>query len=99
VGGQPYEYTTAVYWPDTGDPRAGSRYAGHHAHILAEQGTLARVSVYPPGRSHQPHTTPTTMWIDLASPEHCDAGDASLTTIGTGNQPKQGALFLTTGHL
>jgi hypothetical protein len=39
------------------------------------------------------------MWIDLASPEHCDAGTVSLTTIGTGGGPKRGALFLTAGQL
>jgi hypothetical protein len=36
---------------------------------------------------------------DLASPEHCDAGAASLTTIGTGDAPKEGALFLITGQV
>jgi hypothetical protein len=99
VTGQPYEYTTVAYWPDTGDQRAGNRYAGHYAQILEERGTLARVAVYPPGRSQQPEAHPVTMWIDLASPEHCDSGTASLTTIGTGNGPKQGALFLISGHL
>jgi hypothetical protein len=39
------------------------------------------------------------MWIDLASPEHCDAGAASLTAIGTRDAPKEGALFLITGHV
>ena len=57
------------------------------------------MAVYPPGRSQQPEARPVTMWIDLASPEHCDAGTASLTTIGTGDGPKHGALFLTTGQL
>ena len=97
--GEAFEYTTAVYWPGTGDPRAGNRYAGHTARILEERGTLGRVAVYPPGRSQQPEASPVTMWIDLASPEHCDAGTASLTTIGTGDGPKQGALFLITGQL
>jgi len=97
--GEACEYTTAVYWPGTGDPRAGNRYAGHTARILEERGTLGRVAVYPPGRSQQPEASPVTMWIDLASPEHCDAGTASLTTIGTGDGPKQGALFLITGQL
>ena len=32
-------------------------------------------------------------------PEHCDAGTASLTAIGTGDAPKQGALFLITGQI
>lgn len=91
--------TRCGFWPGTGDPRAGNRYAGHHARILDERGTLARVAVYPPGRSQQPEARPVTMWIDLASPEHCDAGTASLTTIGTGDGPKHGALFLTTGQL
>ena len=40
-----------------------------------------------PGRSDQPTASPVTMWIDLASPEHCDAGSDSLTTIGTGDAP------------
>ena len=47
----------------------------------------------------QRETRPATMWIDLASPEHCDAGAASLTTIGTGDAPKEGALFLITGQV
>src|SRR5438552_10757584 len=38
MSGQPYEYTTAVYWPHLDDPRAGKRYAGHCAQILQEQG-------------------------------------------------------------
>ena len=99
VSGEPHEFTTAAYWPGTGDPRAGNRYAGHHARILEERGTLARVAVCPPGRSRQPEAHAVTMWIDLASPEHCDAGAASLTTIGTRDAPKEGALFLITGHV
>jgi hypothetical protein len=39
------------------------------------------VAVHPPGRSDQPTASPVTMWIDLASPEHCDAGPDSLTTM------------------
>ena len=96
---RPYECTTARYWPHLDDPRAGRRYAGHHAQILQEQGTLARVAVYPPGKSQQPGARPVTMWIDLGSPEHCDAGPGSLTTIGTGDRPKRGALFLISGQL
>jgi hypothetical protein len=99
VTAEPHEFTTAAYWPDTGDPRAGNRYAGHHARILEERGTLARVAVCPPGRSRQPQARPVTMWIDLASPEHYDAGTAGLTTIGTGGAPKEGALFLITGQV
>jgi hypothetical protein len=97
--GEACEYTTAVYWPGTGDPRAGNRYTGHYARILEERGSLARVAVHPPGRSREPEIRPVTMWIDLASPEHCDAGTASLTAIGPGDRPKQGALFLITGQL
>ena len=58
MNGHPYECTTAVYWPHVQDPRAGKRYAGHHAEILQEQGTLARVAVYPPGKSQQPGVQP-----------------------------------------
>jgi hypothetical protein len=99
MGGQSYEYTTTVYWPHIDDPRAGKRYVGHHAEILEERGSLARVVVYPPGRSEQSSARSTTMWIDLASSEQCDAGPASLTTIGGGDAPKRGALFLISGQL
>jgi hypothetical protein len=88
---------TTVYWPQVDDPRAGNRYAGHHAEILREQGTLAQVAVYPPGKSQAPGAHPATMWIDLASSDQCDAGPGSLTVIGTGNAPKHGALFLISG--
>jgi hypothetical protein len=96
---QPYEYMTTVYWPHLDDPRAGKRYAGHHAEIVEERATLARVGVYPPGRSDQPNARKVTMWIDLASPDQCDAGPDSLTTIGIGDAPKRGALFLISGQL
>jgi hypothetical protein len=99
ASGQPYEYQTAVYWPGHGDPRGGRRYSGHHGQILAEQGTLARVAVHPPGRSQQPHLRPTVLWVDLACAEQCDAGPGSLTTIGVGDAPKRGALFLISGQL
>jgi hypothetical protein len=99
AGGQPYEYFTAVYWPHAQDPRGGRRYSGHHAQILAEQGSLARVAVHPPGRSQRSEVRPTTMWIDLACAEQCDAGPESLTTIGVGDAPKRGALFLISGQL
>lgn len=95
----PYECMTAVYWPQTSDPRAGNRYAGHHAEILREEGTIAHVAVYPPGKSLAPAVTPARMWIDLASPDQCDAGPDSLTTIGTGDAPKCGALYLISGQL
>jgi hypothetical protein len=99
AGGQAYEYTTTVYWPHTDDARAGNRYAGHHGEILEERGTLARVAVYPPGRSQLPNARTATMWIDLASSQQCDAGPDSLTTIGVGDAPKRGALFLISGQL
>ena len=99
MSGYSYECTTTVYWPEGDDPRAGKRYAGHHAEILREQGTLALVAVYPPGRSQDPSVRPVPMWIDLASAEQCDAGPRSLTTIGVADAPKRGALFLISGHL
>jgi hypothetical protein len=97
--GYHYECMSAVYWPHFDDGRAGRRYAGHHAVIVDERDTVARLSVYPPGRSRRPGTRPLTMWIDLASPEQCDAGPESLTTIGVGDAPKQGAVFLIAGYL
>lgn len=97
--GRVYEYMTAVYRPTLDDPRAGRRYAGHYAEVLEERGTLARVAVHPPGSSLRPHARPMTMWIDLASAEHCDAGPDSLTEIGPGDAPKCGGLFLIAGQL
>jgi len=99
MGGERYEYMTTVYWPDLVDPRAGRRYAGHCAEVLEERGSLARVAVYPPGKSAEPGAPPVTMWIDLASSEQCDAGPDSLTTVGVGDAPKRGALFLISGQL
>jgi hypothetical protein len=97
--GRDYEYMTEVFWPHVADPRAGTRYAGHHAEVLEERGTLAKLSVYPPGRSLDPNASPVAMWIDLASCEQCDAGPGSLTTVGTGDAPKSGAVFLISGRL
>jgi hypothetical protein len=99
MSGRPYECMAVVYWPDLDDPRSGSRYAGHFAEILEERGSLARVAVYPPGRSEHPNVSPVQMWIDLASSQQCDAGPDSLTMIGVGAGPKRGALFLISGHL
>ncbi|MCM3900101.1 MAG: hypothetical protein ND866_00185 [Pyrinomonadaceae bacterium] len=93
------EYMTTVYWPHLTDTRAGKRYAGHYAEVIEERGTLARVAVYPPGSSERPNARTMTMWIDLASAEHCDAGTDSLTEIGVGDAPKRGALFLISGQL
>jgi hypothetical protein len=99
MAGYAYECMSTAYWPDTDDPRAGRRYAGHHAEITDERGGVARLAVYPPGRSKQPGVQPMTMWLDLSSPEQCDAGPRSLTTIGTGDAPKRGAVFLISGEL
>ena len=99
MGGHEYEYLTTVYWPDEDDPRAGRRYAGHYAEIVNERGSLARVAVYPHGRSVTAAVMPVAMWIDFASAEQCDAGPYSLTAIGVGDAPKRGALFLINGQL
>jgi hypothetical protein len=97
--GRAYEYVSTVYWPHTKDPRGGRRYSGHHAEILEERSSLARVKVYPPGSSESESPRTSTMWIDLESIDQCDAGAGSLTTIGGGAAPKQGALFLISGRL
>jgi hypothetical protein len=93
MGGRAYEYTTVLYWPGTDDPRAGKRYAGHHAELLEERSGLARVAVFPQGSSDRPNVEPSTMWIDLLAPEHTDAGPHSLTEIGLG-RGNAGALYL-----
>jgi hypothetical protein len=97
--GRAYEYLSSAYWPHTDDPRAGRRYSGHHAEILEERGSLARVKVFPPGSSESDSPRVATMWIDLSSIEQCDAGPATQTTIGVGDAPKQGSLFLISGRL
>jgi hypothetical protein len=94
MGGRPYEYMTALYWPGSDDPRAGRRYAGHHAKILEERGPLAKVAVFPQGSSDRPNAEPTQMWIDLTSADQTDAGPDSLTQIGLGRGLSEGALFL-----
>ncbi|MDX2092539.1 MAG: hypothetical protein SFX73_32040 [Kofleriaceae bacterium] len=99
IGGHAYEHTSVLYWPHIDDPRAGKRYAGHHAEIIDERGTVVRVRVYPPGTSDAPHAQPQTMWLDLAAPDQCDVGPRSLTQIAPADGPKTGALFLFTGAL
>ena len=93
MGGRPYEYTSVLYWPGA-DPRAGRRYSGHHAEILEQRASLARIAVYPPGSSDRLEIEPKTMWVDLASPDQVDAGIDGLTQIGNG--VTRGAVFLLT---
>jgi hypothetical protein len=97
--GRAYEHTTVLYWPNSADARAGNRYTGHHAEIIEERGTLARVRVYPPGTSDLPNRAAQTMWIDLTSPEQSDVGSEQLTEVGLGDAPKHGALFLLSGRM
>ncbi|HKS98046.1 MAG TPA: hypothetical protein VJT31_00825 [Rugosimonospora sp.] len=97
--GSGYECMSVVYWPHLADPRAGRRYAGHHAVVTDERDTIARLEVYPPGTSLRSGAQPVTMWIDLASAEQCDAGPQSLTVIGVGDAPKAGPVFLICGQL
>ena len=94
-----YEFQSVVYATGTGDPRAGTRYQGHHAKIVEERGTLARVAVFPAGSSLRTTVAPHMMWIDLSSAESCDAGPHALTEIGTGDRRKEGALFLVVNRL
>lgn len=96
--GHDYEHMSALYWPHIDDPRAGKRYAGHHAEILEERGSLARVAVFPPGTPNRSDGG-ARMWIDLSAADQCDAGDGSLTQIGVGAGPKKGALFLISGSV
>jgi hypothetical protein len=99
MGGRGYEFKRVVYWSHGVDPRAGRRYIGHHAEILEESGKLARVAVFKSGMSDRPDAVATTMWIDLSSPDECDAGPDSLTRIAVGSGAKKGALFLAAGRV
>jgi hypothetical protein len=99
MDGRDYEHMSVVYWPHVGDPRAGKRYTGHHAEILEERGSLARVAIYPRGTSNRPNAAPTIMWLDLSSAEQCDAGKDGLTQIAVGTGPKSSPLFLVAGSI
>lgn len=99
ISGRDYEHTSVLYWPATDDRRAGKRYAGHHAEIVEERGSVVKLRVFNPGTSDSPFAKPHTMWLDLSSPDQCDAGPHSLTTIRAGDGPKAGALFLISGTL
>jgi hypothetical protein len=68
----PYECMTTVYWtPTTHGPK--NRYAYHHAEIPREQGTLRPRRRLLARQVPAPAAPPARMWIDLASPEQCDA--------------------------
>jgi hypothetical protein len=97
--GHSYEHASAVYWHGTADRRAGLRYAGHHARIIDERGSIAKLEVFAPGTSMRPNARTFTLWLDLSSHEQCDAGPQSLTTLGTGDRPKEGPIFLVSGKL
>lgn len=99
MDGQIHEFMSVVYWPHMDDPRAGRRYVGHHAEIVEERGSLGRVRVFSPGTSTRATTQSFPMWIDFDSSEMCDSGSESLTLIGVGSRPKQGALFLTSAGM
>lgn len=95
--GRAYEYQACVYWSGRRDPRAGRRYLGHHAEVIDTAGPLARVAIFPAGRSRAPGVEPVQRWLDLTDPATCDAGPDALTTIAA--KASVGALFLCVGHL
>lgn len=97
AGSRGHEFTTVVYWPHIDDPRAGKRYVGHHARLLEQRGSLARLALYPPGTSERASARASTMWIDLESADQCDAGLDSLTQIG--GDTREGAVFLIANRL
>jgi hypothetical protein len=83
-----YALTTLLYWSKKAAPR---RFWGLYAQIQAEQGSLALCTVWTPGTSaRQPPSG--SWWIDLAT--QADPISNGFTVIGTGSNPKQGALFL-----
>lgn len=96
MAGRAYEYTTVLYWPHVAGPRAGMRYTGHHAEIVEERGTLARIALYARGMSTE-GVEPALVWLDLVDPEQVDAGPEALTEIGLGAGVKAGALFVASG--
>ena len=96
VHGRDYEFHSVVYWPGTDDPRAGKRYAGHHGTIVAQQGGVALVAIFPPTTSDRPGAKPMLLWIDLTSPDECDAGPHSVTRLGR-DGVTEGPVFLIAG--
>lgn len=94
IDGHPYELVTVVYH-ETDDPRASRRYRGYHARVLERTGARALVDIFPAGSSK---VLPPLVrrWIDLDSPEVCDAGSESMTAI---RHEDEGAVFLGAGLL
>jgi hypothetical protein len=90
-----YELETVYYWPGTGHALATHRYWGFYAQIDSENGQNALVSIWPAGKSLARGQTPAgSWWLNLSNTSVAHPVETGFTVIGTGLNPKQGALFL-----
>jgi len=85
-----FEFQVAWYWPGTGDPRGGKRYFGHYAEVIKTEGRLALCAIRVAGSLK----TRVNVWVDLSSPDDCDAGPGSLTHLSLEGNVASGSLFL-----
>jgi hypothetical protein len=85
-----FEFQVAWYWPGTGDPRGGKRYFGHYAEVIKTEGRLALCAIRVAGSLK----TSVNVWVDLSSPDDCDAGPGSLTHLSLEGNVASGSLFL-----
>jgi len=85
-----YELTSVYYWDGN---LANRRFWGFYAEIHAETLTSALCSIWPAGTSQVPgQLAAGSWWLDLTTQAH--PIEKGFTEIGTGANPKQGALFL-----
>jgi hypothetical protein len=84
-----YEYKSALYWPGTGDPRAGARYIGTHAKIASAvpgAPNVFNIDIWVPGTSGTAAKPQVRLMIDLSSIAMCDPQSmGGLTRINAAN--------------
>jgi hypothetical protein len=91
-----YEYKSALYWPGTLDPRAGSRYIGTHARIASSvpgAPNIFNIDIWVPGTSGTSVKPQVRLMIDLSSIAMCDPQSMGGLTRISAAAPS-GALFV-----
>jgi hypothetical protein len=94
--GRPYEFLLVVYKAGTKNPRAGRRYQGVHADVIAAHGTVLELDVFDPGRSLDPDCERKRLSVDVATYDTCDPPPSdSGVLIGVGaTAGMQGQIFV-----